>query len=88
MLSSVFANSNPITSPHTLEQLASGESGDVMAIRVDADLKKRFSALGLKEGVHVQVLRKATLGGPIHLRVGTSELILRRQEARCISLTP
>ncbi len=72
--------------PVTLERLSSGETGSVMAIHVEGDLKKRFFALGLKEGCFVQVLRRATFGGPIHLRVGTSELILRRKDARCISL--
>jgi ferrous iron transport protein A len=72
--------------PLTLERLASGESGSVMAINVDGDLKKRFFALGLKEGAFVRVLRRATFGGPIHLRVGTSELILRRKDACCVCL--
>ena len=57
-----------------------------MAINVDSELKKRFFALGLKEGVHVRVLRRGQFGGPLHLRVGTSELILRVQEASCICL--
>ena len=72
--------------PLTLERLASGESASVMAINVDDELKKRFFALGLKEGSHVRVLRCAKFGGPIHLRVGTSELILRLKEASCICL--
>jgi ferrous iron transport protein A len=73
--------------PLTLEKLANGESGSVIAINVDGDLKKRFFALGLKEGSHVRVLRRAGLGGPMHLRVGTSELILRVKDASCICLT-
>lgn len=63
-----------------------GESGSVMSINMDSALKKRFFALGLKEGVQVRVLRRAILGGPMHLRVGTSELILRLKEASCICL--
>jgi ferrous iron transport protein A len=72
--------------PLTLEKLASGESASVMAINVESELKKRFFALGLKEGSHVRVLRRAKFGGPLHLRVGTSELILRLKEASCICL--
>jgi ferrous iron transport protein A len=78
--------SQPSALPMTLEKLSNGESGSVMAINVDGELKKRFFALGLKEGTHVQVLRKAKFGGPMHLRVGTSELILRVREASCICL--
>jgi ferrous iron transport protein A len=87
MHASTSANQNETMKPFTLEKLASGESGNVMAIHVDADLKKRFFALGLKEGSYVRVLRRAKFGGPIHLRVGTSELILRLKEASCICLT-
>ena len=72
--------------PQTLEKLANGEFGCVMAIHVDGELKKRFFALGLKEGAHVRVLRRAKFGGPMHLRVGTSEVILRLKEASCICL--
>lgn len=92
-LEKYFAMHAPITAsshqpklPLTLERLSHGESGNVMAINVEDDLKKRFFAMGLKEGAHVRVLRKAKFGGPMHLRVGTSELILRLKEACCICL--
>ncbi|MEY4725665.1 MAG: hypothetical protein RLZ36_292 [Pseudomonadota bacterium] len=75
-----------IDHPLTLEKLPPGASASIMAINVDSELKKRFFALGLKEGVHVRVLRRGQFGGPLHLRVGTSELILRVQEASCICL--
>ena len=73
--------------PLTLERLAHGESASIMAINVDSELKKRYLALGLKEGAQVRVLRQGQFGGPLHLRVGTSELILRVKEACCICLT-
>ena len=57
-----------------------------MSINMDPALKKRFFALGLKEGAHVHVLRRAIFGGPMHVRVGTSELIVRLKEASCICL--
>jgi ferrous iron transport protein A len=72
--------------PLTLEKLSIGESGRVMAINMDGALKKRLFALGLKEGAQVRVLRRAIFGGPMHLRVGTSELIVRLKEASCICL--
>jgi ferrous iron transport protein A len=78
--------SRQINLPLTLEKLAHGDNAIVVAINVEAELKKRFFALGLKEGSHVRVLRKAQFGGPMHLRVGTSELILRLKEASCICL--
>jgi ferrous iron transport protein A len=84
------ANFSSMTSssqlPLTLEKLVSGMSASVVAINMDGELKKRFFALGLKEGARVQVLRRAKFGGPMHLRVGSSELILRLKEASCICL--
>jgi ferrous iron transport protein A len=77
---------SPSPLPLTLEKLSHGDAGSVMAINVEGELKKRFFALGLKEGSHVRVLRRAKFGGPMHVRVGTSELILRLKEASCICL--
>jgi ferrous iron transport protein A len=86
MHASITAMPHQTQLPQTLEKLANGEFGCVMAINVDGELKKRFFALGLKEGARVRVLRKAKFGGPMHLRVGTSEVILRLKEASCICL--
>jgi len=85
---SATASSHESTLPFTLERLSHGESGNVMAVNVEGDLKKRFFALGLKEGSSVRVLRRAKFGGPMHLRVGTSELIVRLKDASCICLVP
>lgn len=79
---------NHIATHRTLEGLHAGESARIAALHVEDDLNKRFSALGLRPGNWVRVLRSASLGGPMHLRIGTTELILRRHEARCISLAP
>jgi len=72
----------------TLENLPVGESARITALHVESELLQRFSALGLRQGNWVRVLRCASLGGPMHLRIGTTELILRRHEARSICLAP
>ena len=76
------------TALSTLEGLPVGESARILALNVEGDFSKRFSALGLRPGNWVRVLRSANLGGPMHLRIGTTELILRRHEARSVSLAP
>lgn len=49
----------------------------------------RLAALGIIQGRRVEVLRKAILGGPLHIRVGsTTEVAIRRQEAALIFLNP
>ena len=70
----------------TLDQLPVGSFGQITAIAADKELMQRLAALGLRETCTVQVLRHASLGGPVHVRVGTTEVIMRRTEARRITL--
>jgi ferrous iron transport protein A len=72
----------------TLDRFLMGESGRIFAIDSDIDLKQRLASLGLREGCQVQVLRKASFGGPLHVRVGTTEVIMRRSEAQRIMTVP
>ena len=72
----------------TLNQFKVGELGKIAAIQAETDLKQRLAALGLRKGCLVHVLRKASFGGPLHVRVGTTELILRLNEAKRIVATP
>jgi len=52
-------------------------------------LSTRLEAMGIIPNKPIQVLRKAWLGGPIHIRVGTTtELVMRRQEAQNILVHP
>ena len=84
-------SSSPLSTTNfirTLEGLHAGDSARIVELHVEADVSKRFAALGLRAGNWVRVLRRASLGGPMHLRIGTTELILRRHEARCIAVAP
>jgi ferrous iron transport protein A len=87
-MTNISQTNNKDTNLRTLEGLRVGESARISAFNVEADVSKRFSALGLRPGNWVRVLRSASLGGPMHLRIGTTELILRRNEARSIALAP
>lgn len=87
----------PSTTPSTsavaeealsLDHFQVGEQGKIASLQADTDLKQRLSALGLREGVTVQVLRKASFGGPMHVRIGTTELIMRLNEAKRINAMP
>lgn len=75
----------PLTTP-TLSALRAGESATVLALRVSDDLYRRLAALGLRVGKQVQVLRRARFSGPLHVRIGTTDLMLRACEARCIEV--
>lgn len=50
-------------------------------------LVSRLEAMGIFTNKPIQVLRKAILGGPIHVRVGsTTEVAMRRSEAQLINV--
>ena len=72
----------------TLDHLQVGEQGKIVAIQADTELKQRLAALGLRMGCTFHVLRKAGFGGPVHVRVGTTEVIMRLNEAKRILATP
>ncbi len=72
----------------TLDHFLMGELGTITAIDTDIDLRQRLAALGLREGSVLQVLRKAGFGGPIQVRVGTTEVIMRLCDAKRIKTMP
>lgn len=71
-----------------LEGLPCGQHARIEGLSVGAELRARLAALGLQPGKGVEVVRRAWLGGPLHVRVGTTEIILRRQEAARIQVHP
>ena len=74
--------------PRNLENLECGQAASIQAMSVGAELHARLSALGLRPGRLVEVIRRAAMGGPLHVRVGTTEVMLRRREATRILVTP
>ena len=70
----------------TLEHLALGQRARITAVEGDEALRARMFALGLRNGREVAVIRRARLGGPLQIRIGTTDLVVRRREARLIQL--
>lgn len=75
-----------MSAPHTLRHLPVGSSGQVQAIHAPEALGQRLLALGFKVGGMVQVIRRAAFSGPLHVRLGTTDLIIRSQDAAFIEL--
>lgn len=71
----------------SLAALRRGQDARVVALGGDSGLRHRLQALGLRPGQRVQVLRRAPWGGPIHLQVGMTELMLRRRDAARVAVT-
>jgi len=72
----------------SLDHFQVGELGEIAFIQADTDLKQRLAALGLRPACTFQILRKASFGGPVHVRVGTTEVIMRLNEAKRILARP
>ena len=69
-----------------LSCLRCGESASVTCVQGDACLVRRLQALGVRPGKDVSVIRRAAFGGPLHLRVGSTEFFLRSREAESITV--
>lgn len=64
-----------------LSQLAIGEHATISAIEADESLYHRLAALGFRVGKPLSIMRKANFNGPLHVRLGTTDVILRGSEA-------
>lgn len=72
----------------TLGTLLPGDSATVIALDVSEDLYRRLAGLGVRVGKTVQLLRRGRFSGPLHIRIGTTDLMLRACEARAIRVRP
>ncbi|MEX2548704.1 MAG: FeoA family protein [Nitriliruptoraceae bacterium] len=72
----------------TLTEVPPGSGAIVTALTVPRDERRRLTELGLRDGVRVEVLRRAPFGGPLALRVGGGLLALRRAQASRILVAP
>jgi ferrous iron transport protein A len=64
-----------------LNELPAGHSATITRLPVDPDLRCRIQSLGLRIGRRVAVIRRAGMGGPLQVRVGTTDLLIRPQQA-------
>ena len=70
----------------TLANLRPGESGIIQAIHSEQALYYRLAAMGFRIGKRIEMVRSARFSGPLHVRVGSTDIVLRRNEAQHIEL--
>ncbi len=58
----------------------------INAINAEQSLYQRLIALGFRVGKSIKVMRKASFHGPIHVRIGSTDVILRESEAKLINI--
>jgi ferrous iron transport protein A len=69
-----------------LNSLNPGERAVIHTLQVSEELSRHLSVFGLRVGKTVQVLRRACFAGPLHIRVDTTDLMLRACDARGITV--
>ena len=69
-----------------LDSLAPGASALISSIEADEFLFHRLAALGFRTGKKIELIRSASFNGPLHVRIGSTDIILRRSEASRIQV--
>jgi ferrous iron transport protein A len=71
-----------------LSSLRAGQSAVISGLDAQNELYLRLTAMGLRIGKQVQLLRSAAFSGPLHVRVGTTDIMLRKSEAERVQVVP
>ena len=79
-------NSSIIMPGITLAALHPGDTATIVAIHAEEALHQRLLALGFRSGKQVELIRKAGFSGPLQVRIGTTDILLRRGEAAKITV--
>lgn len=74
-------NNADTMSASTLASLHPGDSATIVAIHADQALHQRLQALGFRKGKQIELVRQAAFSGPLQVRLGTTDVVLRRAEA-------
>ena len=70
----------------TLQQLLVAQTGSIKALTDNAHFNDRLKALGVKKNNLVEIIRQAKFNGPFHLKIGTTEFMLRSDIAAQIHI--
>ena len=73
-------------SPTTLATLQPGETATIVAIQAEEALHQRLLAMGFRRRKQIELIRKASFSGPLQVRIGTTGILLRRNEAAKITV--
>ena len=69
-----------------LSELAIGQPGIIEDVDAEGPFRQRLQALGFRIGKEVLPIRQAIFGGPLHVRIGSVNVMLRRNDAALIQV--
>jgi ferrous iron transport protein A len=70
----------------SLVSLRPGEDALIAGIHAGEALHHRLAALGFRVGKRITLMRQGAFSGPLHLRIGGTDVIMRRRDARQIEI--
>jgi len=70
-----------------LSELPTGETRIIAALTGDPEIRTRMQSIGLRVGREIAVIRRSRFGGPLQVRIGTTDLLIRPQQAMQVILT-
>lgn len=70
----------------SLSTLHPGETATIVAIHAEESLHQRLLAMGFRAGKRIELVRRARFSGPLQVRIGTTDILLRKIEAEKISV--
>ena len=79
-------NSTIVMPAITLATLHPGDIATIVAIHAEEALHQRLLALGFRSGKQIELIRKASFSGPLQVRIGTTDILLRKGEAAKITV--
>ncbi len=77
------ARVNPVNRT-LLSELKIGQAGIIEQLEAEQPFRQRLMALGFRIGKEVCPVRQALFGGPLQVRVGSVNVMLRRNDAALI----
>ena len=69
-----------------LSCLQKGQTGMILGIHAPDGTRQRMQSMGLRTGHEAEVIRCSRLG-PMHIRIGSVHLIMRRRDAARVSIS-
>lgn len=67
-----------------LSHLNTGKMATIDFIHGSASLKARIKAMGLCIGQEVVIVRRAMMSGPLQVRIGNTDVLMRQDQADLI----
>jgi len=77
-----------MTHTETLDQIPMGQAAHVVGVVGDDPITRRLNDLGIREGVRIEVIRRAPLGDPTVFELCGYQLCLRRTESARVMVSP